>query len=195
MSGAHSDTDHLQKRTLLAVLALNFGLFVVLGIGGLAANSSALLANAVDNASDAVVYLLSFLAVGRAVIWKKRAARTSGIMLLIVAAMVLVDAVRRFIFGSDPGGWVMIVLALIAAVINLICLELIRRQKSDDVNMRAAETFSFNDFASNGGILVAGGLVMWLDQSWPDLVVGIIVAAIALKGGLDILRSVRETPQ
>lgn len=195
MSGAHSDTDHLQKRTLLAVLALNFGLFVVLGIGGLAANSSALLANAVDNASDAVVYLLSFLAVGRAVIWKKRAARTSGIMLLIVAAMVLVDAVRRFIFGSDPGGWTMIVLALIAAVINLICLELIRRQKSDDVNMRAAETFSFNDFASNGGILVAGGLVMWLDQSWPDLVVGIIVAAIALKGGLDILRSVRETPQ
>lgn len=195
MSGAHSDTDHLQKRTLLAVLALNFGLFVVLGIGGLAANSSALLANAVDNASDAVVYLLSFLAVGRAVIWKKSAARTSGIMLLIVAAMVLVDAVRRFIFGSDPGGWIMIVLALIAAVINLICLELIRRQKSDDVNMRAAETFSFNDFASNGGILVAGGLVMWLDQSWPDLVVGIIVAAIALKGGLDILRSVRETPQ
>jgi len=195
MSGAHSETDHLQKRTLLAVLALNFGLFVVLGIGGLAANSSALLANAVDNASDAVVYLLSFLAVGRAVIWKKRTARTSGIMLLIVAAMVLVDAVRRFIFGSDPGGWTMIVLALIAAVINLICLELIRRQKSDDVNMRAAETFSFNDFASNGGILVAGGLVMWLDQSWPDLVVGIIVAAIALKGGLDILRSVRETPQ
>ncbi len=195
MSGAHSETDHLQKRTLLAVLALNFGLFVVLGIGGLAANSSALLANAVDNASDAVVYLLSFLAVGRAVIWKKRAARTSGIMLLIVAAMVLVDAVRRFIFGSDPGGWIMIVLALIAAVINLICLELIRRQRSDDVNMRAAVTFSFNDFASNGGILVAGGLVMWLDQSWPDLVVGIIVAAIALKGGLDILRSVRETPQ
>jgi len=195
MSGAHSDTDHLQKRTLLAVLALNFVLFVVLGIGGLAANSSALLANAVDNASDAVVYLLSFLAVGRGFIWKKRAARTSGIMLLIVAAMVLVDAVRRFIFDSDPGGWTMIVLALIAAVINLICLELIRRQKSDDVNMRAAETFSFNDFASNGGILVAGGLVMWLDQSWPDLVVGIIVAAIALKGGLDILRSVRETPQ
>ena len=193
MSGNHSDTDHLQKRVLLTVLVLNFGLFVVLGIGGLMANSSALLANAVDNASDAAVYLLSFLAVGRAIIWKQRAARASGIMLLIVAAMVLIDAVRRFIYGSDPAGWTMIVLALVAAVINLICLELIRRQNSDDVNMKAAETFSFNDFASNGGILVAGGLVMWLNQSWPDLVVGIIVAAIALKGGLDILKSVRET--
>lgn len=193
MSGNHSDTDHLQKRVLLTVLVLNFGLFVVLGIGGLMANSSALLANAVDNASDAAVYLLSFLAVGRAIIWKQRAARASGIMLLIVAAMVLIDAVRRFIYGSDPAAWTMIVLALVAAVINLICLELIRRQNSDDVNMKAAETFSFNDFASNGGILVAGGLVMWLNQSWPDLVVGIIVAAIALKGGLDILKSVRET--
>ena len=193
MSGNHSEADHLQKKVLLTVLALNFLLFVVLGIGGLIANSSALLANAVDNASDAVVYLLSFLAVGRALIWKQRAAKASGIMLLIVAAMVLIDAVRRFIYGSDPGGWTMMSLAIVAAIINLICLELIRRQKSDDVNMRAAETFSFNDFASNGGILVAGALVMWLNQSWPDLVVGIIVAAIALKGGLDILKSVKET--
>ena len=193
MSGNHSDADHLQKKVLLTVLVLNFLLFVVLGIGGLVANSSALLANAVDNASDAVVYLLSFLAVGRAMIWKKRAAKASGIMLLIVAAMVLIDAVRRFIYGSDPGGWTMMGLAIVAAVINLICLELIRRQKSDDVNMRAAETFSFNDFASNGGILVAGGLVMWLNQSWPDLVVGMVVAAIALKRGLDILKSVNET--
>ena len=77
---------------------------------------------------------------------------------------------------------------MVAAVVNLICLQLIRRQQSRDVNMKAAETFSFNDFASNGGILVAGGLVMWLDQAWPDLVVGVFVAAIAAKGGVEILR-------
>ena len=85
----------------------------------------------------------------------------------------------------------MMVLAVVAAVINLICLLLIRRQHSGDVNMKAAETFSLNDFASNGGILVAGGLVMWLDQAWPDLVVGVLVAAIAAKGGLDILGDAR----
>lgn len=192
MSGNHSDADHLQKKVLLAVLALNVLLFVVLGIGGLMASSSALLANAVDNGSDAVVYLLSFLAVGRSLIWKQRTAKTSGIMLLLIAGLVLLDAARRFIYGSDPGGWTMMGLAIVAAIINLICLQLIRGQKSDDVNMKAAETFSFNDFASNGGILVAGGLVMWLDQSWPDLVVGVIVAAIALKGGIDILKSTKE---
>lgn len=187
MSGDHGSAG-LQKRTLLIVLALNAGLFVMLGIGGLAADSSALIANALDNASDALVYLVSFLAIGRAMIWKQRAARLSGVLLLIFAVVVLIDAGRRWWFGAEPIGPAMMALAVIAAVVNLICLLLIQRQHSEDVNMRAAETFSFNDFASNGGILVAGGLVMWLEQAWPDLVVGVLVAAIAVKGGVDILR-------
>ncbi|EKY24476.1 cation efflux family protein [Brevundimonas diminuta 470-4] len=173
------------------MLVLNVLLFVMLGLGGLFAESSALLANAADNGSDAIVYLISFLAVGRAMAWKRGAARLSGIMLLVFAAGVLIDVGRRWIVGTEPVGWTMMGLAVIAAVVNLICLMLIRRQGGDDVNMRAAETFSFNDFASNGGILVAGGLVMALNQAWPDLLVGLIVAAIALKGGLDILKDAR----
>jgi len=190
LSGSHHG-EGLQRRTLLIVLVLNVLLFVMLGLGGLFAESSALLANAADNGSDAIVYLISFLAVGRAMAWKRGAARLSGIMLLIFAAGVLIDVGRRWIVGTEPVGWTMMGLAVIAAVVNLICLMLIRRQGGDDVNMRAAETFSFNDFASNGGILIAGGLVMALDQAWPDLVVGLIVAAIALKGGLDILKDAR----
>lgn len=173
------------------VLILNALLFIGLGVGGVLADSSALIANAADNASDSAVYLISFLAVGRALLWKRRAARTSGILLLIFAAGVLLDVGRRWLFGAEPFGVTMIALALAAAVINLICLLLIRHAQSDDVNMRAAETFSLNDFASNGGILLAGGLVMWLDQSWPDLVVGLIVAIIAVKGGLEILEDAR----
>ena len=186
-----SAQDQAQRRTLLVVLILNALLFVGLGVGGLLADSSALIANAADNASDALVYLLSFLAVGRGVHWKRRAARLSGILLLVFAGLVILDVGRRWLFGAEPFGVTMMVMALVAAAINLLCLILIRRAQSDDVNMRAAETFSFNDFASNGGILVAGGLVMWLDQAWPDLVVGVIVAFIAVKGGLEILKDAR----
>lgn len=185
---ARPQDDRQQRRTLLTVLGLNAGLAAALGIGGVSADSSALLANALDNASDAAVYLISFLAIGRAGTWKRGAARASGIMLLVFAVGVLVDAVRRVITGTEPIGPTMMALALVAAVVNLICLQLIRRQHSGDVNMKAAETFSFNDFASNGGILVAGGMVLWLDQAWPDLVVGVLVAAIAIKGGVEILR-------
>ena len=186
-----SARDHAQRRTLLVVLILNALLFVGLGVGGLLADSSALLANAADNASDSVVYLLSFLAVGRGFLWKQRAARLSGILLLVFAGAVILDVGRRWLFGAEPFGVTMMAMALVAAAINLLCLMLIRRAQSDDVNMRAAETFSFNDFASNGGILVAGGLVMWLDQAWPDLVVGVVVAIIAVKGGLEILEDAK----
>jgi Co/Zn/Cd efflux system component len=183
--------DREQKRILLAVLILNALLFIGLGIGGWLADSSALLANALDNASDSVVYLISFLAVGKPGRWKRGAARTSGVILLIFAAGVLLDVARRWWLGAEPLGWTMMALALVAAVVNLICLVLLRRISSEDVNIEAAETFSLNDFASNGGILVAGGLVMALGQAWPDLIVGAIVAGIAVKGGLEILRSAK----
>ena len=148
--------DREQRQTLLVVLILNALLFVGLGLAGLIADSSALLANAVDNASDAAVYLISFLAVGRAASWKRGAARASGVLLLLFALGVLIDVGRRWWLGTEPIGWTMMALALVAAVVNLICLGLLRRSRKDDVNMRAAETFSLNDFASNGGILVAG---------------------------------------
>lgn len=185
--------DHQQRRTLLVVLILNALLFVGLGAGGILADSSALLANAVDNGADSVVYLISFLAVGRALSWQKGAARLSGVLLLLFAVGVLIDVGRRWWFGAEPVGWTMMGLALVAAVVNLICLMLLKRVTSDDVNMDAAETFSLNDFAANGGILVAGGLVLWLDQAWPDFVVGLLVAALAIKGGVDILRGAART--
>jgi cobalt-zinc-cadmium efflux system protein len=188
-----SAQDHAQRRTLLVVLILNALLFAGLGVGGLLADSSALIANAADNASDSVVYLLSFLAVGRGLLWKRRAARLSGILLLVFAGAVILDVGRRWLLGAEPLGVTMMAMALVAAAVNLLCLVLIRRAQSDDVNMRAAETFSFNDFASNGGILVAGGLVMWLDQAWPDLVVGVVVAVIAVKGGLEILEDTKTS--
>ena len=186
--------DQRQRRTLLLVLVLNFGQFLALGVAGWLADSSALLANAADNASDSAVYLISFLAVGRAPRWKKTAATMSGVLLLLFAIGVLADVGRRWLMGTEPIGPTMMVMALAAALVNLWCLKLLQKVDSDDVNMRAAETFSFNDFVSNGGILVAGGLVLWLGQAWPDLIVGALVAIVAAKGAFEILSDVRDQP-
>lgn len=181
-----------QRSVLRQVLLWNLALFAGLGVAGWVADSSALLANALDNGSDAAVYLLSYLAIDRRPVWKRGAATVSGIMLLIFAVAVLADVVRRWMYGAEPLGPVMIGLALVAGAINLWCLVLLRRLRSDDVNMKAAETFSFNDFISNGGVVVAGVLVLWLGSSWPDLVAGALIAAVAFKGGIEILQSVRE---
>jgi cobalt-zinc-cadmium efflux system protein len=182
-----------QRRTLWIVLGLNLLLVVVMGGAGVWSDSSALIANALDNASDAGVYALSLFAVGRSLNWKRGAAGASGVLLILFGLGVVADTVRRFLTGSEPIGATMMIVALFAGAINLLCVWLLGRLKKKEVHLRAAETFSFNDFISNGGVLVAGGLVIWLGQRWPDLVVGLLVALVAIKGGIDIIGDARRT--
>ena len=176
------------RRTLWIVLILNVALTVGFAVGGLIGDSSALLANAADGASDSAVFAISLFALSRSNAWKNAAARVSGITLLLFAAGILVDAVRRYLGGSEPLGATILILGAIGAIVNGLCLWLLMRLRQKDVNLRAATTFSFNDFASNGGIFVAGGLVMWTGSNLPDLIVGAVVAIIAVFGGIEILR-------
>lgn len=184
-------TTRSKRRTLWIVLLLNAGISAAFFLVGFTADSSALIANGVDNLSDAGVYLLSLIALSRRKVWKTRAAMVSGTMLLVFAVGILVDVGRRYVYGSEPIGSAMMVMSAVAAAINYLCLRLLQRLERPDVALRAATTFSFNDFISNGGILVGGALVLWLGTNWPDLVVGLATALIAIKGGIEILADAR----
>lgn len=193
LSERFASSSAQQSRVLLVVLMLNAALAATLATAGWTADSNGLMANALDNASDTGVYAVSLFAVGRGRQWKRLAAASSGALLLIFSVLVLADTLRRVIAGSEPIGPTMMAMALIAAGVNFLCLRLLKRLKGADINLRAAETFSLNDFASNGGILIAGAAVVLTGQRWPDLVVGLIVAAIAAKGGIDILRDAKNS--
>ena len=177
-----------RRRTLWIVLWLNVTIAAGFFITGAVGDSNALIANGLDNSSDAVVYGLSLLALTRSRTWKRGAARFSGVMLLVFAGGVVLDAIRRFLDGSEPVGVMMLAMAAVAAVVNLICLRLLQKMQDKDVNLRADTTFSFNDFVANGGIIIAGIIVLVTEANWPDLVVGIGVAGIAVYGGIEILR-------
>lgn len=181
------------RRTLAQVFALNAVLAVALWTTGLAADSAALLANGVDNASDAAVYALSYFAATRSARWKILAARISGITLLLLAVGVLFEAARRFLGEIQPVGPVIMVMSAIAAGVNILCIRLLRAHHREDVNLRAAWTFSINDMLSNLGTLAAGILVWWLARAWPDLVIAIAIALLAAKGGFEILRDARRS--
>ncbi|OHB36362.1 MAG: RND transporter [Phenylobacterium sp. RIFCSPHIGHO2_01_FULL_70_10] len=181
-----------ERGTLWLVLLLNAAIAAGFFVSGLVADSSALIANGVDNLSDTAVYGLSLLALSRGRTWKTRAAMVSGVMLLVFAVGIVLDVGRRYIQGSEPIGPTMMVMSAVAGVVNYACLRLLQRLKHPDVNVRAATTFSFNDFISNGGILIAGALVLWLGTNWPDLAVGLATALIAIKGGNEILRDARQ---
>lgn len=183
-----TDTPDQARRALWIVLLLNAAISIAFFLTGAIGDSSGLIANGLDNTSDTVVYGISLFALSRADKWKRLAANVSGGMLLLFAVLILIDAVRRYTVGSEPLGAMMVAMSLVAAVVNVICVWVLSRIDDPDVNVRAANTFSWNDFASNGGILVAGGLVWWLGANWPDLVVGIAIAGIFIWGGIKILR-------
>ncbi|MGE0703144.1 MAG: cation transporter [Vicinamibacterales bacterium] len=182
-----------QRRVLAQVLLLNALLAGGLLATGIYADSSGLIANALDNASDSVVYAISYFAVGRSARGKTVAASVSGVMLLMLALSVMIDALRRFVVGSDPVSGVMVGMSLAAAGINLWSLRLLAPLHLTDVNVRAAHTFSINDFVSNLGVLVAAVLVAWTGRFWPDVVVGLSIALVVGKGGIEILRDVQRT--
>jgi len=183
------------RKTLRLVLLLNAGIAATFLVTGALGDSSALIANGLDNLADAAVYALSLVALSRGAKWKTRAATVSGVMLLVFAAGVLLDVVRRYFLGSEPVGVTMMAMSAGAAIVNYLCLKLLQRIPDRDVNLRAATTFSFNDFISNGGIIIAGILVIWLGSNWPDLIVGFATALIATKGGIEILRDARGTQE
>ena len=177
-----------KRRTLWVVLILNVAIAVGFLVTGYVGNSNALIANGLDNTSDAIVYGLSLLALSRSRAWKRGAARFSGFMLLVFSAGVVLDAIRRYFEGSEPTGTMMMSMAAVAAVVNLLSLYLLKKMQSKDVNLRAATTFSINDFVANGGVILAGIVVIWTDSNLPDLLVGVAVAGIALYGAINILR-------
>jgi cobalt-zinc-cadmium efflux system protein len=191
MTAPSNDKVSAERRTLWIVLLLNAAIAAGFFVTGLIGDSSALIANGVDNLSGTAVYALSLIALSHRPRWKTRAATASGVMLLIFAVGIMIDVGRRYIQGSEPIGPTMMVMSAIAAVVNYVCLRLLQKLKQPDVNLRAATTFSFNDFISNGGILIAGALVLWLGTNWPDLLVGLATALIAIKGGIEILRDAR----
>lgn len=195
---ADEDAQHLDasqaddRRILLLVLLINLGQCLAGVATGVWFSSTALIGAALDNLADASVYGVSLYAVGRAPAIKVRAARLSGWLLIGLAVMLLVEVLRRFFGGEPPVGSAMMVMAAVNAALNIVCLRLLKRHRGEDVNFKASAIFTSNDSMVNLAIVLSGALVMWLGSNLPDLVLGLVVAAIAANGGREILTEAAE---
>ncbi|ATC89046.1 MULTISPECIES: cation transporter [Gammaproteobacteria] len=179
--------DQSQRQVLYWLLGINATMFVIeMGIG-LLANSTALIADSLDMLADAVVYGVALYAIGKSLLHKANAARISGFFQMALGVLIIIDIVRRSIYGSEPVSGLMMAMGAVALVANVICLVIIRKQRNEEVHMRASWIFSANDVIANLGVISAGVLVFWLDSRWPDLVIGVIVSCVVLRGAKMIL--------
>ena len=78
-----------------------------------------------------------------------------------------------------------------ALIVNIICLAVLRRYREGEVHLQAAWIFSATDVQANLGVLAAGLLVGVLDSAIPDLVIGLVVSGLVLRGALRIRQRVR----
>ena len=183
--------DKEQRTLLWTVLLLNGAMFLVEFIAGWLAQSSGLMADSLDMLSDAMVYMVSLYAVGKAIQYKAKAALLNGSLQLFLAALILLDVVQRLVFGSEPQTQVMLWISLLALAVNLFCFILLSRYRSGDINMRASWICSRNDMIANVGVMISAGLVIWLDSAIPDLVIAIIIALVIVQSSLKIVKESR----
>jgi cation diffusion facilitator family transporter len=186
------EAAELERKTLWILLAINGAMFVIEGVTGYVADAAGLVADSLDMLADASVYAVVLLAVGRSLRLQARAATASGVLQIALGVGVMVDVVRRFIYGSEPVSALMMGMGLVALAANVTCLILIAKHREGGVHMRASYIFSANDVIANVGVIVSGALVWLLGSRVPDLVVGAVIALIVVGGGLEILRQARE---
>jgi cation diffusion facilitator family transporter len=181
-------TAQVQRRTLLFLIAINGAMFIVELATGWVAQSMGLIADSLDMLADAGVYGVAFLAVSASSVRKAQAAAASGCIQLGLASLVLVETLRKWLYGSEPSSGLMIGVAIVALAANTACLYLLRRHRHGEVHMRASWIFSTTDVQVNVGVILAGILVSVTASSVPDLIVGTLVCGIVVRGGVRILR-------
>jgi Co/Zn/Cd efflux system component len=177
-----------QGRVLKVVLAINAAMFLIEAVTGLAARSTALLADSLDMFGDASVYALTLYVIDRGPVWRSRAALVKGALMAIFGLGVLVEAVSRALAGAAPVAETMGAVGALALAANVTCLVLLYRHRSDDLNMRSTWLCSRNDIVANCGVLLAAAAVALLGSGWPDVAVGLTISALFLKDAGAVLR-------
>jgi len=186
-------SDESQQRKILWwVLGINFGFFIVEMTTGWISRSMGLVADSLDMLADSIVYGLSLFAVGAAISRKKKVAKMSGYFQMGLALLGFTEVLRRFFSeGETPLFQWMVIISILALIGNLVSLWLINKAKSEEAHMQASAIFTSNDIIVNGGVILAGVLVYFLDSKWPDLAIGGIVFAFVMRGAIRILKLAR----
>ncbi|HSF59905.1 MAG TPA: cation transporter [Candidatus Binatia bacterium] len=168
-------------------MVVNAILFFVEAAAGFLAHSTALLADSLDMFGDAMVYGFSLYVLWRSAEWKAMAAILKGAIMTVFGVGVLIEALHKMTTGVLPVAETMGVIGFVVLLGNSLCFLLLFRHRSDDLNMRSTWLCSRNDIIANLSVLVAAAGVGVFQSSWPDIVIGAVIAALFLRSAFTVL--------
>src|SRR5262245_33570174 len=167
-------------------------MFVAEFVAGLMADSTALLSDSVDMLGDAIVYGFSLYAVMRGPVWHARAALLKGSIMGAFGLGVLLEVTVKLVRGVVPSADLIGAMGIVALAANIFCLVLLARHREDDINMRSAWLCSRNDVVANVGVLLAAAGVGVTGMAWPDIVIGLVIAAMFGGSSVGVIRAARQ---
>jgi cobalt-zinc-cadmium efflux system protein len=183
-----------------AGVTLNTAFVIAELIFGYAANSLALISDAVHNFSDVIALLLAW---GAAWLAGKQpteqhtygyrrasilAALINAGLLLIAVGGIAVEAINRIQAPAAVAGWTVVWVAALGIIVNGGTALLFMRGRHGDLNIRGAYLHMAADAGVSFGVVVAAFVIMFTGWQWVDPAISLCIAAVVLASGWGLAR-------
>jgi len=184
------------RRSVRLVAILNLAYFGVEFGMARAIGSVSLFADSIDFLEDASVNLLILLALGWSLARRAQVGMALAGILLIPGVATLWAAWQKFALPVPPEPIPLMLTGTGALIVNLVCaLMLVRYRRHSGSLTRAAFLSARNDAFANIAIIGAGLITVPLRSAWPDLIVGLGIAAVNADAAKQVYSAAREERQ
>ena len=191
---------HSQKNLGVSIL-LNIGITLAQIIGGLLSGSLALLSDALHNFTDVVSLIISYVAanfskkdasLGKTFGYKRAeiiAAFINASTLIVIAIILIIEAVERFLKPQSIDSTLVIWLSVLAIVGNGLSVLLLLNDRKKNMNLASAYAHLFTDMLASVAVLIGGLLMKFYSLFWVDSFLTAAIAIYLIIVGIKLLRN------
>ena len=188
----HSSHEHIpqDKKILALSFAIITGFMVVEFIGGYWFNSLALMADAGHMANDSLSLFLALLALFLSTQKQRYIALLNSSSLIVVALMILVEAIQRWQNPIEMMALPMLGVASLGLLVNLFVAKIMLNSDHDNPNIKAAYLHVLTDLFGSIIAMLSGLSAYLLGWLWVDPLASMILSVLVLKSGIGAFRLV-----
>ena len=186
----HSSHEHIpqDKKILALSFAIITGFMVVEFIGGYWFNSLALMADAGHMANDSLSLFLALLALFLSTQKQRYIALLNSGSLIVVALMILVEAIQRWQNPIEMMALPMLGVASLGLLVNLFVAKMMLNSDHDNLNIKAAYLHVLTDLFGSVIAILSGLSAYFLGWQWVDPLASMILSILVLKSGIGAFR-------
>jgi cobalt-zinc-cadmium efflux system protein len=187
---------------LIAVLAITLSVMLIQLVGSLLSGSLALLADAGHMLSDSAGVFIALMAAWIAALpasdlrtygyqrAEVLAALANALILVVVAAVIFTEAIRRIGSAPEVRTDIMLYAAILGAAANLVSLLILRKAQQESLNVRGAYLEVMGDLLGSFAVIAAALVIKFTGYLAADTIASVIIALMILPRAWHLLREV-----